>query len=102
MLGEVAPTDPRESVLHVHVSAPPRGDISTALLALLLAGWPPAGAPHHFLVDKQDGTVQSKYDLSEKLGAGAFGIVYRAKPKSGADMRVCKTVSKSIRSLKYY
>ena len=41
-------------------------------------------------MDKQEGTVQSQYDLSDKLGAGAYGIVYRAKPKSGADPRVAK------------
>jgi calcium-dependent protein kinase len=48
-----------------------------------------------YLVDHQDGTVQSQYDLSEKLGAGAFGVVYRAKPKSGAEPRVAKAISKS-------
>ena len=46
-------------------------------------------------MDKQEGTVQSQYDLSDKLGAGAYGIVYRAKPKSGADPRVAKAISKS-------
>jgi len=49
-----------------------------------------------------DGTLETKYEILNKLGEGSFGTVYRVKNKETDVFYAMKTIPKKVKIFSYF